>query len=126
MSIKIKKQRITDTINKPRKSGYFPRVLKNGQKTLKEVLKSSVHGSTYDYREAKGAFEMAFDGIAEALADGYNVDLGPLGSFVLTAHSEMIEDADDLKRNKIKITIKYKISEELQEVLNEAEIEFVE
>ena len=42
-------------------------------------MKSSTHGSTLDFREAELACKMMIDGIADAIKQGFIVDLGVLG-----------------------------------------------
>ena len=95
------------------KEGYYGRVITNGTKSFEDIVKTSTHGSTLDYREAELACKMMIDGIAENLREGYIVDLGVLGKLYPAVNGKWDENADNLQLADMKPKVNYKAGDDI-------------
>ena len=59
LKIKIKKCGMVRKIEGVKKSGFYGKVIANGKKSFKEILKASCKNNTLDYREAELACKMS-------------------------------------------------------------------
>ena len=53
LKLKIKKTLLKRKVEGVTKEGYYGRVITNGTKSFEDIVKTSTHGSTLDYREAE-------------------------------------------------------------------------
>jgi hypothetical protein len=95
------------------KEGYYGRVITNGTKSFEDIVKSSTHGSTLDYREAELACKMMIDGIADSIKQGYIVDLGVLGKLYPAVNGKWDENADNLQLADMKPKVNYKAGDDI-------------
>ncbi len=113
LKLKIKKTLLKRKVEGVTKEGYYGRVITNGTKTFDEILKSSTHGSTLDYREAELACKMMIDGIADSIKQGYIVDLGVLGKLYPAVNGKWDENADNLQLADMKPKVTYKAGDDI-------------
>lgn len=113
LKIKIKKVLFKRKIDGVTQSGYIGRVLSNGTKSFEEILKASCKGSTLDYREAELAAKMMIDGIADAVKQGYIVDLGVLGKLYPAVNGKWDTNADNLSLSDMKPKVNYKAGDDI-------------
>lgn len=76
-------------------------------------MKSSTHGSTLDFREAELACKMMIDGIADAIKQGFIVDLGVLGKLYPAVSGRWDENSDNLLLSDLKPKVNYKAGEDI-------------
>ena len=124
MKLKIKKAKMVRIIEGLKKKGYYGRVITNGTKSFEEVVKSSTHGSTLDYREAELACKMMIDGIADYIKQGYIVDLGVLGKLYPAVNGKWAEDPDDLKLADMKPKVNYKAGDDIAAAVRGAQLQW--
>ena len=113
LKLKIKKTLLKRKVEGVTKEGYYGRVITNGTKSFEDIVKSSTHGSTLDYREAKLACEMMIDGIADSIKQGYIVDLGVLGKLYPAVNGKWDENADNLQLSDMKPKVNYKAGDDI-------------
>lgn len=122
MKIKVKKTLLKRKVDGATLSGYYGRVITNGTKTVEEILKTSTHGSTLDYREAKLAVDMMIDGISDAIKQGYIVDLGTVGRILPAVNGPWKQDPDDLSLSDMKPKVNYRPSEDIASAVRGASL----
>ena len=113
LKLKIKKTLLKRKVEGVTKEGYYGRVITNGTKSFEDIVKTSTHGSTLDYREAKLACEMMIDGIADSIKQGYIVDLGVLGKLYPAVNGKWDENADNLQLSDMKTKVNYKAGDDI-------------
>ena len=113
LKIKIKKCGMVRKIEGVKKSGFYGKVISNGTKSFEEIVKASTHGSTLDFREAELACKMMIDGIADAIKQGFIVDLGVLGKLYPAVSGRWDEDSDNLQLSDLKPKVNYKAGEDI-------------
>lgn len=113
LKIKIKKCGMVRKIEGVKKSGFYGKVISNGTKSFEEIVKSSTHGSTLDFREAELACKMMIDGIADAIKQGFIVDLGVLGKLYPAVSGKWDENSDNLLLSDLKPKVNYKAGEDI-------------
>ena len=113
LKLKIKKTLLKRKVEGATKEGYYGRVITNGTKSFEEIVKSSTHGSTLDFREAELACKMMIDGIADAIKQGFIVDLGVIGKLYPAVTGKWDEDSDNLQLSDLKPKVNYKAGEDI-------------
>ena len=113
LKLKIKKTLLKRKVEGVTKEGYYGRVITNGTKSFEDIVKSSTHGSTLDYREGELACKMMIDGIADSIKQGYIVDLGVLGKLYPAVNGKWDENADNLQLADMKPKVNYKAGDEI-------------
>ena len=113
LKLKIKKTLLKRKVEGVTKEGYYGRVITNGTKSFEEIVKSSTHGSTLDFREAELACKMMIDGIADAIKQGFIVDLGVIGKLYPAVTGKWDEDSDNLQLSDLKPKVNYKAGEDI-------------
>jgi hypothetical protein len=122
LKLKIKKVLFKRKIDGVTLPGYVGRCITNGTKTFEEILKTSTHGSTLDYREAELACKMMIDGIVENIKHGYIVDLGVLGKLYPAVNGKWETDPDDLKLADMKPKVNYKAGDDIAAAIRGAQL----
>ena len=103
-------------------SGYYGRVITNGTKSFEDIVKSSTHGSTLDYREAELACKMMIDGIVENIKQGFIVDLGVLGKLYPAVNGRWDTDAENLSLSDMKPKVNYKAGDDIAAAIRGAQL----
>ena len=122
LKLKIKKTLLKRKVEGVTKEGYYGRVITNGTKSFEDIVKTSTHGSTLDYREAKLACEMMIDGIADSIKQGYIVDLGVLGKLYPAVNGKWDENADNLQLSDMKPKVNYKAGDDIAAAVKGAQL----
>lgn len=122
LKLRIKKTILKKKMEGVTVTGYYGRVITNGTKTFEDILKTSTHGSTLDYREAELACKMMIDGIVENIKQGYIVDLGVLGKLYPAVNGKWETDPDDLKLADMKPKVNYKAGDDIAAAIRGAQL----
>lgn len=122
LKLKIKKTLLKRKVEGVTKEGYYGRVITNGTKSFEDIVKSSTHGSTLDYREAELACKMMIDGIADSIKQGYIVDLGVLGKLYPAVNGKWDENADNLQLADMKPKVNYKAGDDIAAAVKGAQL----
>jgi hypothetical protein len=122
LKIKIKKCGMVRKVDGVKKSGFYGKVIANGKKSFEDIVKTSTHGSTLDYREAELACKMMIDGIVENLRNGYIVDLGVLGTIYPAVTGKWDENADNLQLADMKPKVNYKPGADIDAAIKGAQL----
>jgi predicted histone-like DNA-binding protein len=93
----------------------------------KEVAKRVADETTLNPKEAEFAIYQLFKVVTDYLLNGKTVQLGELGTFRLTVHSEGAATEADVTATQIKnVTVRFTASEALKEALKKATFTAVE
>lgn len=82
------------------KKQYFPQVAPTTPIGLNDVAEQIEKQSTVSLPDIKGVLDALQEVVLEAMADGYSVRLGDLGSFRLTCNASNGADAPELVTTK--------------------------
>ena len=93
--------------------GYTARVITNGTADYEDIALDACRNTTIHKAEAKVAFELCIEIVAEKLKQGYIVDLGPVGKLYPSCTSTWVENADDLKLADITPSLYYRPATEI-------------
>lgn len=124
LKLKVKKTLLKRKLNGVTVSGYYGRVITNGKKSFEEILKASTHGSTLDYREAELACKMMIDGIADAIKQGFIVELGVLGTLYPGVNGKWDTDPDNLSLSDMKPKVNYKAGDDIAAAVRGAQLQW--
>lgn len=122
LHLKVKKTLLKRKIEGVVTEGFYGRVITNGTKTFEDILKASCHGSTLDHREAELACKMMIDGIADAIKQGYIVDLGVLGKLYPAVSGTWKQDPDELVIGDMKPKVNYKAGDDIAGAVKAAKL----
>lgn len=98
-------ERIKDNLNKEgeKKSGYFPKVVRQKTINLKELAVKASKGTTINSFEIEAAMQMVIEIIKRELLDSNHVCLNGFGTFSLSAESRIVENPNELRAESISI-----------------------
>jgi predicted histone-like DNA-binding protein len=100
---------------------WYPIIKSVGLVKEKEVANLLADETTLNPKEAEMTLFQLFKVIIRLLLDGHTVQLGELGSFRITAHSESSETADEVNASKIKsVHVHFTASDSLREQIKKA------
>lgn len=122
LKLKVKKTLLKRKVDGATLSGYYGRVITNGTKSFEDIVKSSTHGSTLDYREAELACKMMIDGIVENIKQGFIVDLGVLGKLYPAVNGKWDTDAENLSLTDMKPKVNYKAGDDIAAAIRGAQL----
>jgi predicted histone-like DNA-binding protein len=120
MAIHIKPSLKTNPRDPEAPVKYYPRTLKQGHIDLDTLADLLSERSTLTPAECYGVVVGLTDVIAEALADGKVVEIGPLGSFRLSVQGTGVETAEGFSLKQItKTNIVFKSGKRWAKALKE-------
>jgi predicted histone-like DNA-binding protein len=100
---------------------WYPVLKSTGLVKEKEVAKLLADETTLNPKEAEMAVSQLMKVVANLLLNGKTVQLGSLGSFRATAHSEGAATEAEVSANQIKnLNVRFTVSEELKEAIKKA------
>ena len=111
LKLKVAKSGLTNPQTKV--MGYIARVITNGTADYEDIALDACRNTTIHKAEAKIAFELCIEIVAEKLKQGYIVDLGPVGKLYPSCTSTWVENADDLKLADITPSLYYRPATEI-------------
>lgn len=111
LKLKVAKSGLTNPQTKV--MGYIARVITNGTADYEDIALDACRNTTIHKAEAKVAFELCIEIVAEKLKQGYIVDLGPVGKLYPSCTSTWVENADDLKLADITPSLYYRPATEI-------------
>ncbi|MBQ9175486.1 MAG: HU family DNA-binding protein [Bacteroidaceae bacterium] len=103
MSIRYRLTEVKDNISNKPKRGYYAQVVTKGTidtETLCQHIASSCSLTTADMAAAIIALSQ---NITNYLLEGYNVNINGIGTFSLSAESEVVENEKDLKAHSVRV-----------------------
>ena len=103
LKLKISKARIKNL--QTDKMGYAARVTTNGRADKDDIAKFASRNTTIHPVELKASLELCMEIVAELLAQGYIVDLGPVGRLYPSCNSTWVEKEEDLTLDMVKPTL---------------------
>jgi predicted histone-like DNA-binding protein len=100
---------------------WYPILKSLGLVKEKEVAKLLADETTLNPKEAEMTIFQLLKVVVKLLLDGHTVQLGELGSFRLTIHSEGSETEEEVSANKIRnVQIRFTPSSEVREQIQKA------
>ena len=105
--------------------GYSSRIITRGTAGYDRLVATVCRNSSLHRSEAKVALDLCMEGVAELLAEGYIVDLGPVGKLYPTCTSGWKASATDLKLTDVAASIYYRPARELAAAIKGASLQWV-
>jgi predicted histone-like DNA-binding protein len=106
---------------------WYPILKSMGLVREKEVARRVADETTLNPKEAEFAVAQLFKVVTDYLLNGKTVQLGELGTFRLTVHSEGVETEEGVTAAQIKhVNIRFAASEALKDALKKATFTAVE
>ena len=100
---------------------YYPVLKSLGKVSEKEVARLIADETTLNPKEAEMTIYQLEKVLKRVLLDGHTVQLGELGTFMLTANSEGADTEKEATADNIKkLSLHFRTSKEMQEALNKA------
>ena len=118
LKLKVAKTAYYNPSNK--KMGYTARVVTNGKSGYDDIVAEACRNTTLNKAEAKVAFDLCIEMVAEKVKQGYIVDLGPVGKIYPSCSSGWHESADELTIEEVKPTAYYRPSAEIESAVKGA------
>ena len=106
--VKLKVERAGHINPHTMKVGFIPRVLTSGTAGFEEIVEEACRNTTLHRAEARAAFEVCMDKVAEMLMQGYIIDLGPVGRLYPSCSGRWVERAEDMRLEGVVPTINYR------------------
>ena len=104
MSFYYKLQPVTDNINtENKKKGLMAMAISLGNINLDSLAREISGKTTYSRSEVKGILDAMVDETERFLTLGYNVTLGELGTFSVSANGRIVDTPDDIRGNSISL-----------------------
>jgi predicted histone-like DNA-binding protein len=127
MSILFNKVERRNPLNPDVPKLWYPVLKSTGLIREKDVAKRVADETTLNPKEAEFAVAQLFKVVTDYLLSGNTVQLGELGTFRLTAHSEGSATEAEATANKIKnVNLRFAASEGLKDTLKKATFTAVE
>jgi predicted histone-like DNA-binding protein len=100
---------------------WYPVLKSTGLVKEKEVAKLLSEETTLNPKEAEMSVYQLFKVVVRLLLDGHTVQLGPLGTFRLTAHTRGVATEAEVTAQLIhKLTVRFAESAEMKEAIAKA------
>jgi predicted histone-like DNA-binding protein len=100
---------------------WYPVLKSTGLVKEQEVAKLLSEETTLNPKEAEMSISLLFKVVVRLLLDGHTVQLGPLGSFRLTAHTRGVATEAEVTAELIqKLTVRFAESVEMKEAIAKA------
>lgn len=93
--------------------GYVARVVTNGTADYDDIAENACRNTTLHKAEAKVAFELCMESVAEMLKQGYIIDLGPAGKLYPTCSSGWVANAEDLQLKDVTPKLYYRPADDI-------------
>ena len=105
--------------------GFSARVITNGTSGYDEIVAHACRNTTLHKAEAKVAFELCVESVAEMLKQGYIIDLGPVGKLYPSCTSGWVEKAEDLQLSSVTPKLYYRPADEISAAIKGATLQWV-
>lgn len=105
---------------KTNEKGFSARVLTNGTSNYEDIVGYACRNTTLHKAEAKVAFELCMESVAEQLKQGYIVDLGPVGKLYPSCTSGWVANAEDLQLSNVTPKLYYRPADDIQSAIKGA------
>ena len=104
--------------------GYSARVITNGTSGYDDIVAHACRNTTLHKAEAKVAFELCVESVAEMLKQGYIIDLGPVGKLYPSCTSGWVEKAEDLQLSSVTPKLYYRPADEISAAIKGATLQW--
>lgn len=108
-----------------KEKGYIARVITNGTADYDDIVADACRNTTLHKAEAKVAFDLCMETVAEKLKQGFIVDLGPTGRLYPSCTSEWVANAEELSLNSVTPKINYRPSDDIASAIKGATLRWV-
>lgn len=118
---KIVKARMIRIIDGVKKTGWVARMLTNGTVTIDDLVEEASINNSANSAEIRMALDLCMQVTGQFLANGFIVDLGPLGKLYPTTNSKWVENEEDLELMYISTDVRFVPSAKLLKGVHSAE-----
>ena len=105
--------------------GYSARVITNGIADYDDIVANACRNTTLHKSEAKAAFELCMESVAELLKQGFIVDLGPSGKLYPSCTSKWVKLAEELKLSDVTPTLNFRPADDIAAAIKGATLQWV-
>lgn len=102
MAIQYRLTKMKDNISKDPKKGFYAQVVTKGTVDTHDLCKEIANRCSLTVADMKAAIEALTQAVEKNLLDGYNVNIGELGIFSLSAESKTVDDPDQIHGQSVK------------------------
>ena len=124
MNVKIKIVKSNRINPQTKQMGFAARVVTNGTANYEDIVAEACHNTTLHKAEAKVAFELCMEIVAEMLKQGNIVVLGPVGKLTPSCTSKWVENAEDLTLADVTPKINYRPADDITSAIKGATIQW--
>lgn len=107
-----------------RKVGYIARAINSGTAGYDDIVSQACNNTTLHKAEAKVAFELCMETVAEMLMQGYIIDLGPVGKLYPKCTSAWVEKPEELQLDDVVPSVRYRPSKAMAEAVKGAVLQW--
>lgn len=118
---KIVKTKMVKLVNGQKIMGWAARMLTNGTATIDDLVEEAAINNSANPAEIRMALDLCMQVTGQFLANGYIVDLGPLGKLYPTTNSKWVENEEDLELRFIETDVRFVPSAKLLKGVHSAE-----
>lgn len=104
--------------------GFAARVITNGTAGYEDIVAEACRNTTIHKAEAKTAFELCMESVAEMLKQGYIVDLGPVGKLYPSCTSGWVEKAEDLQLSSVTPSLYFRPADDIAAAIKGATLQW--
>ena len=123
--MKLKVAQVRNLHPGSKKVGYYARIITRGTAGYDRLVETVCRNTSIHRSEAKVALDLCMEGVAELLAEGYIVDLGPVGRLYPSCSSGWKASAAELKLADVKPSLYYRPTRELATAIEGASLQWV-
>lgn len=109
---------------KTNEKGFSARVITNGTSDYEDIVGYACRNTTLHKAEAKVAFELCMESVAEQLKQGYIVDLGPVGKLYPSCTSGWVEKVEDLQLSNVTPKLYYRPADDITSAIKGATLQW--
>ena len=121
MSVNYRLTELRDNINRNRpQKGWYAQVMTKGTIDTRQLCTEIANKCTMTMPDMYAAIMALGEALAEKLQDGYNVYLDGIGTFSISAESNIVESPDQVKPRDVRWkSVNYRAAVELKHVMEE-------
>jgi len=121
MAIQYRLTRMKDNISRDPKTGFYAQVVTRGTVDTQELCRDIANRCSLTVADMKAAIEALTQTVEKRLLDGYNVNIGDLGIFSVSAESKTVEEPDKIHGQSVKVkNVNFRPSVRLKETMKKS------
>ena len=121
MAIQYRLTKMKDNISRNPKTGFYAQVVTKGTVDTQELCKDIANRCSLTVADMKAALEALTQTVEKKLLDGYNVNIGDLGIYSVSAESNTVEEPEKIHGQSVKVkNVNFRPSVRLKESMKKS------